>query len=82
MSKSKFQIAWEKRRWSDPGWEVSILPVAGDGGFALVMSKEDKYTGRVMYGRALTIFAREVEAKKCKDKLDAYYNEQMARAYP
>ena len=72
MSKSKFQLAWERFRFSDPGYRVEVIPVAGYAGpVAPCPVKDDPYfPGRTMYGSVFAEYQRRKDAEKAAKKLN------------
>lgn len=48
--KSKKALAFEKFKFSDPGWNAEVIPIAGSTSVAICAASVDKYTGRKMYG--------------------------------
>ena len=51
--KSKKALAFEKFKFSDPGWNAEVIPIAGSTSVAICAASVDKYTGRKMYGQQL-----------------------------
>lgn len=44
--KSKKALAFEKFKFSDPGWNAEVIPIAGSTSVAIFAASVDKYTGR------------------------------------
>ena len=75
MSKSKFQLAWERFRFSDPGYRVEVIPIAGYAGrVALCPVKDDP--GRKMYGSVFAEYQRRKDAEKAAKKLNELKSSQ------
>lgn len=79
---SKLSNAWRRFRWSDPGCDISILPVNGSNEVALVVSWEDKPVGRTRYGQVLETFAYKKSAEKVRKQLLDMAHRQLAIAFP
>lgn len=78
MGKTKLGRAWERFRFSDPGWDAYVIPVAGDGGYGVVASKVDPHTNWRRYGRVLAIYARKAAADNAAMKLNKLKSLQAA----
>lgn len=42
--KSKKALAFEKFKFSDPGWNAEVIPIAGSTSVAIFAASVDKYT--------------------------------------
>ena len=74
--KSKKALAFEKFKFSDPGWN------AGSTSVAICAASVDKYTGRKMYGQQLATYAHPVTAEKVCRELNELKARMLATAYP
>lgn len=79
---SKLDNAWRRFQWSDPGCDISIMPVNGSNEVALVVSWEDKPVGRTRYGQVLETFAYRKSAEKTREQLLDMAHRQLAIAFP
>lgn len=79
---SKLDNAWRRFQWSNPGYDISIFPVAGSNEVALVVSWEDKRTGKTMYGPTLETFAYRKNAEKVREQLLDIAHMQLSIAFP
>lgn len=80
--KSKKAIAFEKFKFSDPGWDAEVVPIAGSTRVAICATSVDKYTGRKMYGQMLATYARRTTAEKVCKELNEFKARVLATAYP
>jgi len=80
--KSKRRICFERFLYSDPGWEATVIPVAGSTNVAICMTFDNQYTGKRMYGRVLSEFCRKGTAEKLAKELNQCKNQLLATAYP
>lgn len=78
MSKSKRAQAFEMLRFMDRGWRVAVIPVAGEGGWAVCPKREDSYTGRTLYGRVFATYAHRLRAETLADDLNAEHRRIQA----
>ncbi len=80
--KSKRQKALEAFAFSDPGWKATVLPISGNGGYAIVAGKVDSCTGKQMYGQQFAKYASKVVAEKLAADMNASKAELLAKAFP
>ena len=80
--KSKKQIAFEKFRYSDPGWNAEVVPIAGTDSVSICATSVDRYTGRKMYGQALAVYTHRRTAEKICIELNEFKAQVLATAYP
>ena len=80
--KSKKALAFEKFKFSDPGWNAEVIPIAGTTTVAICAASVDKYTGRKMYGQQLATYAHRVTAEKVCRELNELKARMLATAYP
>lgn len=65
---SKREMALWKIAFSDPSYSPIVLPVAGNGGFSVVMAGRDKCTGRIQYGQILATYQyRRLAEQLCEE---------------
>lgn len=69
--KSQRETALSMVRFMDPGWHAAVVPVAGEGGWAICAQREDKYTGRTLYGRVFATYVHRLRAELLADELNA-----------
>lgn len=81
-TKSKRQTAFERFKYSDPGWEAIVIPIAGSSDSSIVASKVDSHTGRRMYGQQLARYKSKTLAEKLAADLNATRNAMLAKAFP
>lgn len=83
MGESKRAAAFELFKFSDPGWDAVVIPVAGcSGESAVVASRVDPDTGQRRYGRSLTQYASKAVAERLAADLNAHKRELLAKAFP
>lgn len=80
--KSKSQICFEKFLLSGPEYKAEVLPVSGSSDVAIVMTRNDPYTSRKLYGQILSQFCHRQTAEKLCKELNQHKNEMLAKAYP
>lgn len=81
--KSKREVAFHRFRYSAPGWNAEVIPVAGaSGDSAVVAAKEDPYTGRKLIGQTLAVYHSKVLAEKLSKDLNEWKAKTLATAYP
>lgn len=80
--KSKKAIAFEKFRFSDPGWNAEVTPIAGSSNVSICAVSVDKYTGRKMYGQVLATYAHRATAERVCKELNEFKARILATAYP
>ena len=80
--KSKKALAFEKFKFSDPGWNAEVIPIAGSTSVAICAASVDKYTGRKMDVQQLATYAHPVTAEKVCRELNELKARMLATAYP
>lgn len=80
--KRKKQIAFDKFRYSDPGWNAEVVPIAGTDSVSICVTSVDRYTGRKMYGQVLAVYAHRRTAEKVCKELNEFKAHILATAYP
>lgn len=80
--KSKKAIAFEKFKYSDPGWNAEVVPIAGTDSVSICATSVDRYTGRKMYGQVLAVYAYRKTAEKVCGELNDFKARVLATAYP
>lgn len=79
MTKSKRVEAFKKLRFMDQGWRLTVVPAAGGGGWAVCPKREDRCTGRTLYGRVFATYAHRLRAETLADDLNAEHQRIRAR---
>jgi hypothetical protein len=77
MAKSKRELAFARLRFMDPGWHTGVIPVAGEGGWAVCARRNDRYTGRTLYGQVFATYTHRLRAEHLSDELNAEHQRRM-----
>ncbi len=77
MSISKRKLAFMRIEFMDSDWHVEVVPVAGNGGWAVSARRDDRYTGRPLYGQIFAIYTYRLWAERLSDELNAEHQRRL-----
>lgn len=88
MANRKKSLAFAAFQFSDPDWDATVIPVAGEDRWAVVMAQEDRAITRaagrtrMRYGRVLAVYKSRGWAQRLAAELMDSRARMLAQAYP
>lgn len=82
MKTSRRARAFALVRFSDPGWEPEVMPVASSNGVCIRLVKTDPGTGQKMYGESLANYKYRKAAERLCKELSDFKRQVLATAFP